>query len=419
MSQARREVDTLLLPELSVLAALHPEAHARKVKKLRSGLTVFNRGALAIAVTWLVREIGVGDAWVWAVGDPHHGNVATLAVGPADRTGLVRPTYSIADIDDEHPAPWRWDLLRALSSVALTRSDLKGKDLKELGADLVRTYGTTLDRLAGGDALAERVDWNGLPEGVQVLLATASAEAAHKRFVATLASGRGLGARLRRDHDHQDDEAARGFFTRAIAAGTWPKHRLLDVVRRCEPAGISSLGRRRWLMLVREPGPPARLRVVEAKERVPSILARVLPCCPFPPGTVGGRITVPMGRDPFHRVVEGPASNYLLRTRCHARDQLDLATCDAGDLRRLMHLHGQLVATFHWQGLSALGAQAKTLVTDGYLGAQAQTAAGQARRAAHEAAAATAELGRQARDLAAHMQACWRAFSAAVASKKP
>ena len=27
-----------------------------------------------------------------------------LAVGPADRQGLVRPTYGIADIDDEHPA---------------------------------------------------------------------------------------------------------------------------------------------------------------------------------------------------------------------------------------------------------------------------------------------------------------------------
>jgi len=411
MAKAQNDLDTLFLPELSVLAALNPAAHARKLKKLRSGVTVFNRGALAIAVTWMVREVGVADAWVWAVGDPHHGNIATLAVGPADRAGLVRPTYGIADIDDEHPAPWRWDLLRSLSSVALSRPDLRGKTLKELGADLARTYSTTLDRLAGGDDLAERIDWNGLPEGVKALIEVASAERAHKRFIATLATGQGATARFRRGEDLQDDPVAKGFFTRAIAAGAWPDHRLLDVVRRTEPAGISSLGRRRWFLLVREPGPPARLRVVEAKERVPSVLSRVLPCCPFPPGTVGGRITVAMGRDPFHRVVEGPASNYLLRTRCHARDQLDLVVCDPGDLRRLMHVHGQLLAAFHWRGLAELGAKNTTLVTDGYLGIKPQTAAGQALRAAREAAAAADALGRQARDLAVHMSTCWRAFA--------
>lgn len=411
MAKAQNDLDTLFLPELAVLATLNPEAHARKLKKLRSGATVFNRGALAIAVTWMVREVGVAEAWVWAVGDPHHGNIATLAVGPANRAGQVRPTYSIADIDDEYPAPWRWDLLRALSSVALTRPDLKGKVLKELGGDLARTYSRTIDRLASGDELAERIDWNGLPEGVKALIAVASVEDAHQRFITTLVVGKGLAARFRRNEDLNDDQAASGFFTRAVAAGAWPAHRLLDVVRRTEPAGISSLGRRRWLLLVREPGPLARLRVVEAKERVPSVLSRVLPCCPFPPGTVGGRITVPMGRDPFHRVVEGPASNYLLRTRCHARDQLDLATCDPGDLRRLMHVHAQLLAAFHWRGLSELGTAATTLVTDGYLSTKPQTAAGQARRAASEAAAAAAELGAQARDLAEHMSSCWRAFA--------
>ena len=399
-----------MLPELRVLATLNPEAHARKLKKLQSGVTVFNRGALAIAVTWMVREIGVTDAWVWAVGDPHHGNIATLAVGPADHEGLVRPTYGISDIDDEHPAPWRWDLLRALSSVAITRPDLKGKDLKELGSALALTYGDTLERLASGDALADRLDWNGLPEGVKTLIGTATAEDAHKRFIAEYVTGQGLNARLRRNPEVQDDTLATTFFTQAIRDAAWPAHRLLDVARRHAPAGISSLGRRRWLVLLREPGPPARLRLVEAKERTPSVLARVLPCCPFPPTAIGGRITVAMGRDPFHAVAEGPASNYLLRTRCHAREQLDLATCDAGDLRRLMHLHGQVLAGFHWHGLYALGRSADTPITDTYQAARPLSATGQAARAARGAATVGGELGQQAKALSDHLLACWKVF---------
>jgi hypothetical protein len=410
MTAARNDLEALLLPELRVLATLNPEAHARKLKKLHSGVTVFNRGALAIAVTWMVREIGVADAWVWAVGDPHHGNIATLAVGPADRQGLVRPTYGIADIDDEHPAPWRWDLLRALSSVAISRPDLKGKALKELGAVLARTYGETIGRLAGSDDHADRLDWNGLPEGVKTLIENASAEGGHKRLIAEVARGQGLTARLRRDGNLQDDALAATFFTQAVREAAWPAHRLLDVARRTAPAGISSLGRRRWYLLLREPGPPARLRLVEAKERTPSVLARVLPCCPFPPTAIGGRITVAMGRDPFHAVCEGPASNYLLRTRCHARDQLDLATCDEGDLRRLMHVHGQVLAGFHWQGLYALGRAATTPITDTYQAARPLTAQGQALRAAQGAASVGGELGDQARALAEHLRACWKVF---------
>lgn len=406
MPKAACDVAAHLLPDLQVLDTLHPEAARRKLKKMRGDTAVFVRGALGVAAAWMVREIGVRDAWVWAVGDPHLGNFAVLATGPRDAGGRSAPRYAISDIDDEHPAPWRWDLLRCLSSLAAIHERIKAKDFDRLAEACLESWSTALDSLAQGREPALPA----LPPGLAQLLAAAAGEAGAKRHLAAVAKGQGAAARLLRNRDLADDPQAAAFFAAAIAEAAWPAHRLLDVARRTVPAGISSLGRRRWYLLVREPGPPASLRLVEAKERPPSVLARFVPCCPFPPTATLGRITVPMGGDSFHAVAEGAASNYLLRTRCHARDQLDVEPLDLDGLDLLVRWQGQLLARFHWQGLGALGRSPTGAITDTYLGAKPLDAAAQARRAAGEAAAASDDLGGQARDLAAHLHEAHRAF---------
>jgi len=376
-------VACILKPQLSVLAAVDPGAAKRRKDALSKDLLGTMRGTPLISAMWC-SLYAPGGPWVWAVGDAHPGNFATLATGLPDRDGVVPITYGIADVDDEGPAPWSWDLLRLLSGVALA-SGVSGKVFKGL-ADLTRgTYAETAGRLAEGDDLASRIDWTGLPDALRRLIEDGHAEGGHKRHIATVASGQGKAARLLRTEDVADDPAMAAALAEVVPALDWPRGGVLvDVARRLRPRGVSSSGRRRWYLLVREAGPPARLRLMEAKERGPAVVARL---SPYPPWSAlpGLPVTVTMGGDPFQRVVRSPMAELLLRTRCHCRETLDLATLDQGDRERLAHLYGQLLADFHHRGLSCL------------LGVDPGRVA---LRQAGQAAAQADSLAEQARDLA-------------------
>ncbi len=351
-------IEHIALAELRMLWAVDPAAATRKAKRMCRSPEDFIRGALPLVVPWLTAEIGADGPWVWSVGDAHQGNFATLAVGRMDRDGIVPVTYGLADVDDEGPAPWSWDLLRLLSSVAVMLPDLKRMQFNELCLLTLHSYRECLQRFAEGDELAARIDANGLPETLKQLLQTGSGEAQHKRYMASMVKGAGAAARLQRTADIVDDEPC----LHALRAA-WgdqhglPEHTVLDAARRLNPGGLSSLGRRRWWLLLRETSPVPRLRLLELKERSPSNLSRVIPVSPFAPWMRANHpqpVSSTMGGDPFQRVLRLATGEYLSRTRCHTRAVLDLSTLDGGDRRRLGHLYGQLLATFHWQGLTQL-----------------------------------------------------------------
>jgi len=357
-------IATIALAELRMLYAVDPQAAVNKARRMCSKDIDFVRGSLPLIVPWLSVNVGpdspAGAHWVWSIGDAHQGNFSTLAVGKMDRDGIVPVTFGVSDVDDEGPAPWSWDLLRLLSSISLVAPDLKRKSFSELCEVTCTTYTEMMQRFGEGDAMAARLDANGLPEAIKKLIVTGSGEAHHKRFIATMVSGSGLKAQLKRNADVVDDPYSEPALRIAWSrlAGL-PEHTVLDVARRLNPGGLSSLGRRRWWVLIREATPVARLRLIELKERAPSALTRVLPVSPFTPWiSATAPATQPvcstMGKDPYQRVLRTAAGDCLARTRCHTRDTVDIASLDNGDLRRLGHLYAQLLATFHWQGLSQL-----------------------------------------------------------------
>ena len=355
-------IQLIALPELRFLHAVEPAAAARKAKRMAKSSNDFVRGSLPLLGPWLAREVGLDQPWVWAIGDSHQGNFASLAVGPMKRDGIVPVTFGIADVDDEGPAPWSWDLLRLLSSIRIAAPELKRSAFDELCTVTLGSYRECMTRFADDDAMAARIDANGLPEAVKALIAAGSGEAKHKRFIASMVAGRGNTVRLKRDAEVADDPDAA-----ACLHASWdrrqglPGHNVLDLARRLKPGGLSSLGRRRWWLLIREQAPTSRLRLLEIKERAPSALGRILPVSPFTPWMQDGvaqPVCSTMGGDPYQRVLHAAAGEYLVRTRCHTRATLDLATLDPSDRRRLGHLYGQLIATFHWQGLTQLAPDA-------------------------------------------------------------
>jgi hypothetical protein len=355
-------VEAHLLPELAALRAVDPASADERVRRMSVDAGAFLRGSLRLHGHWVLAECGIVGPWVWAVGDAHQANFATLANGPVNRHGVVPVIYGISDVDDELPAPWRWDALRLLTSLAVARPGLRPADLGILCATFLAHYVRTLERLAEDDALALRIDRTGLPEALQNLIDHDSDPEYRARRVARHIDDGGPRPRLRLGPGLVADQTTAAWLPAALeqlwgGMADLPKVRVLDVARRLSSGGISSVGRRRWLALIREQVRGERhLRVIEVKERPPSALATLLTVSPFAP-PAGRRVplTLAMGGDPYQGVLCTAPATFLVRTRCHTRSTLDLAALDGGDLRRLAELWGQLLADFHVRGLRALG----------------------------------------------------------------
>ena len=99
-------------------------------------------------------------------------------------------------------------------------------------------------------------------------------------------------------------------------------------------------------------------RILELKERRPSVLSAILPAQPFAPMTTTPW-TLPMGGDRWQRAISLGVGDALLRSRCQARTVLDLTKLDEGDLIRLARLWGQLLAVAHLTSARGLGMPAK------------------------------------------------------------
>lgn len=356
---------SILEPELAALAAVAPTAAAKRRTNMAADPYAFYRGSLAIQARHLAAIDGFSGPWVWAVGDAHADNFSTLAVArpnraradPArpDPAGVIPVIYTVNDGDEEHPAPWRWDLLRLLASVAVARGEDDRDHLLAWAKRLALGWGEVLRRLADGDAVAHalRIYPQDLPKPVQELIDDAlKPKRAAKHLQKYLSSDA-----LVRDGEHADDPGCLSFARHHLAPlleVAWPGSQLRDLTTR-PTGGMASLGLRRWLVLATTPSGP---RIVELKERRPSRLAALLTVTPFTPQatTAAAPATVVLGGDPFHLVLAAPVNPLLVRTRCHARDRVEIDTVPGKYLDDLFRLWGMLLAGFHWRGLDVIGA---------------------------------------------------------------
>ncbi|HEX3133627.1 MAG TPA: DUF2252 family protein, partial [Planctomycetota bacterium] len=260
-------------------------------------------------------------------------------------------------------APWHWDLVCLLASAGIALGD-DGVGHRRF-TDLVRCcladYVRVLTAATDDDEHAERVDFHGLPEALKTAInddaASERLEAHHRRHI--------NGRRLRVAADCAVDAAAKRLLVPAITqtlnvAPPTKEWRILDLARRTASGGLASLGRRRWWVLAEERDRNGAWvpRILELKERRPSVLSAILPAQPFAPMTTTPW-TLPMGGDRWQRSVPIGVGDALLRSRCQARTVLDPTQLDEGDLIRLMRLWGQLVAVAHLTSARGLGMPAK------------------------------------------------------------
>jgi hypothetical protein len=364
MPKAADLVDLLLLPSLEALREIDPTAAAERHRRMAKKPTDFVRGSLILHVAWLAAHPLPDVPWVWSIGDAHAGNFATLATGPLNRAGISPVTYGVADVDDEHPAPWHWDLVRLLASagIALGEDGVGHRRFTELVRCCLADYVRVLTAATNDDEHAERVDFHGLPEALKTALnedAESERLDAHRK--------RHLNRRrLRSAADCTVDAAAKRLLAPAITQAlsatppTTAEWRVLDLARRTASGGLASLGRRRWWVLAQERNREGAWvpRILELKERRPSVLSAILPAQPFAPMTTTPW-TLPMGGDRWQRAIPIGVGDALLRSRCQARTVLDPTTLDDGDLIRLARLWGQLLAVAHLTSARGLGMPVK------------------------------------------------------------
>ena len=349
MPNATTLIESLLIPSLMNLSEVNPAAAVERRQRMAHDPTTFVRGSLILHVAWLAAHPLAKAPWVWSIGDAHQGNFATLATGPLNRLGVSPVTYGIADVDDEHPAPWHWDVVRLLASMAVALPTLKPKDFIALAQSGIADYARVMKAATIDDEHAERLDFHGLPEALKVEIESDSDESTLEKFRTKLIDGK----HLRASSTCVADSAARTWLLPAIEAtlqthAPSKKWQVVDLAQRTSSGGLASLGRRRWWVLARERNRDGDWvpRILELKECRPSVLSAILPAQPFTPATTG-RWTLPMGGDPWQRYVPIGVGHALLRTRCQARTVLDLSTLDAGDRLRLVSLWGQILATAH------------------------------------------------------------------------
>ncbi len=356
-------VTSLLLPALDALAQVAPAAAVERRRRMAKDAGTFVRGSLMLHAAWLAAHPLADAPWVWSVGDAHAGNFATLATGPLNRAGLSPLTYGIADVDDEHPAPWQWDVLRLLASlgVLLGKDGTDRKHLALLTRALLADYVRVLTAATDDDEHAERLDFHGLPEALKAAINHDADDDLLREHRRKLIAGQ----RLRAGPSCVIDAPAKRLLLPAVEAALRAnapakEFRVLDLASRISGGGLASLGRRRWWVLAQERDREGTWvpRLLELKERRPSVLSAILPAQPFAPHCIRPW-TLPMGGDRWQRSVPLGFGDALLRTRCQARTVLDPAAMDDGDQVRLVRLWGQLLAVAHLTSARGLGLPAK------------------------------------------------------------
>jgi hypothetical protein len=350
MITARATVEGLLLPWLRSWEQSSPQLAKQQHQGLRNSLVDFQLGTLALHAAWMADHPLPEAAWVLAMGETHHQQFRTQAIGPRNRQGVIPVSYGLIANHDAHPAPWHWDVVRLVTSVQLA---LTKRAAEPVGQAIISDYIRVMKALAQDDNQVERIDYLSLPEQLKQRLDVDVLAKKQRTWLARLVRGK----RLRLGSEVIADVPNRAVLTERIQSLLAKNLTLLDMAACPNYDDFTTLGQRRWWMLCQEFAPDGNhiLRLGHIVERRTSHLANYLPLNPT--FALSGTTTacLNLGHDPLHQLFPVSSGSLMMHSICHARQIVDLTTMDNGDAIRLGRLWGQLLAMYHIQGLRALG----------------------------------------------------------------
>jgi len=353
MNSALAAVEGLLLPRMLSLDQSNPTHGKQQRQLLRSSLSQFQLGTLALHATWMASHPLAKAEWVLALGETHHQQFRTQAIGLRNPQGLVPVSYGLLANHDAHPAPWHWDVVRLLTSIHLS---LPKRSRTSIGQAVLSDYIRVMLALVNDDDQVERLDYLSLPEELKKQIEVDVQTKKQRVWQTNLVRGKRLrlGASVIAD---KENNAALTEILRAVL----PKNiALLDLACCPHTDDVTTLGQRRWWILCHElnnvnPINDNRIRLGQIVERRSSRLAHVLPLHPLSALMGTPSDVANLSRDPIHNSFAVASDLLMSHSVCHARQAINLTTLDDGDAIRLGRLWGQLLAMHHAHGLRTLG----------------------------------------------------------------
>lgn len=340
-----------------------PDLFARKIARMSASPLAFLRGAAPLFYEVLAssKELSEGpDGEGWIVGDLHLENFGAYrpdVLGDASPEAKGHPAcFNLNDFDDTVVGPWRFDLLRVVTSLLLG-----GRELGATGIEALELADALFD--AWAHALFDEEAVPEPPAPVEALLEQVSARSrvellgdrtevvgGKRRFV------RGPRyANLPKDV-LADLPAAFATYIASVDDAERPKKSGLDILDAAlRIAGTGSLGSLRIAVLAEGKGGPNGAWIFDLKEQhVPSaaalvdepkedpatrVLAGYRACLEHPPRIMG---TTRIGK-----------TSLFGRRLAPQEDKLVLRRLKSGDLPALASYLGALVGTAHRRGASA------------------------------------------------------------------
>ncbi len=354
MISALATVEGLLLPRMLSLEQSNPALGKQQRQLLRSSLSQFQLGTLALHATWMASHPITKTEWVLALGETHHQQFRTQAIGQRNRQGVVPVSYGLLANHDAHPAPWYWDVVRLLTSIQLCLPKRLSKTT--IGQAVLSDYIRVMRALANDDDQVERIDYLSLPEELKKQIDVDAQAKKQRTWETRLVRGK----RLRLGKNVVSDKGNKTALT-ALFCDLLPKNMLLLDVAFCpQTDDVTTLGQRRWWIVCHEintvnPLNHNRVRIGQIVERRSSRLAHALPFHPLSDVIKASAFISHFGHDPIQNSFAAASGLLMSHSVCHARQAVDLTLLDDGDAIRLGRLWGQLIAMHHAQGLRTLG----------------------------------------------------------------
>ena len=341
-----------------------PALLARKVKRMAESPLAYLRGTVPLYYGLLAEhpELAEGPAGEgWLVGDAHLENFGAFRSADADGTESV--VFDVNDFDEAIVGPFRWDVVRLLTSVILAG--------RELGSDGRQSVALCSAILGGyGRALFSSERLGTAPPPVLRLLEKVD-QRSHKDLLAQRTERAAGGRRFLRG-DHYEDLApdlvpkARAAFQRYVerldpSRSLARAHFEIDDVA-FRIAGCGSLGGLRiavltqgkgnvdnnWVFDMKAEGMPSAQALLEVSDQEPAerVRSATQECLAHPPRMMG--------------TSDLDELSLFVRRLLPQEDKLDLLHLGADELPALAQYLGALLGRAHARGAKSLPKQSWT-----------------------------------------------------------
>lgn len=335
-----------------------PVLLARKLDRMTASPFGYLRGAAPLFYELLqefpiLAEGPAGEGWL--VGDAHLENFG--AFRSADGHGTESVVFDVNDFDEAMLGPFRWDVVRLLTSVILG-----GRGMGSSGKQSVQLCDAILEGYV--PALCEGRSPKSSPASVQRLLVKVE-QRKHKEFLDRRTERNGTGRRFMRGDRYFELEPelvrkAHSAFERYVQSldpklSSAREHFVVEDVA-FRVAGTGSLGvlriavltagkgdvDNRWIFDMKAEGAPsgAALGQLEANAPAERVLHAALTCLEHPPRMAG--------------VTELDAHSLFVRRLLPQEDKLDLSKLRAEELPELARYLGARLGAVHRRGARSL-----------------------------------------------------------------